>query len=419
MNLQHALRAVSLLMSGTIAGLLTASPTRAAEIPLHPTVPESMGVNIHFTDPRPGEMQMLADGGFKWVRMDLGWNGTERTPNQYDFSAYDRLLKALDAYEIHAILILDYSTPNYDDGLSPFTDAGRNAFAKWAVAAATHFQHRGVLWEMYNEPNGGFWKPKADAAAYTRLALVVGKALRQAAPEETYIGPAMAGMDYTYLQKCFDAGVLEYFSAVTVHPYRQDGPETVAKDYARLRAMIAQSSPAGKSIPLICGEWGYSERFHNQNEANQGKTLVREFLTNLSQGIPISIWYDWHDDGEDPKDPEHHFGIVHHAIGEKGATPYVPKDAYIAARMLAETFAGYRFEKRLPVGGPEDYILQLTDGAAPKISAWTSGAEAHEVTIPVQGEFHLSSYLGDDLGKKAAAGDGLHITLNDAPVYLK
>ena len=39
---------------------------------------------------------------------------------------------------------------------------GRKAFARWAAAAARHFQGRGILWEVYNEPNTKFWKPKAD-----------------------------------------------------------------------------------------------------------------------------------------------------------------------------------------------------------------------------------------------------------------
>jgi len=391
---------------------------QGAQIPEHPTVPESMGVNIHFTDPRPGEMEMLTEAGFKWVRMDLGWNVTERMRGVYDFSAYDRLLEALDAKHIHALFILDYSNHNYDNGLSPFTDEGRAAFANWAVAAAEHFKGRGILWEMYNEPNGGFWKPKPDANSYSRLALVVGKALRQAAPDETYIGPAMAGMAFSYLQTCLDAGVLEYFSAVSVHPYRQKAPETVVSDYARLRAMIAQAGPQGKTIPIISGEWGYSERYHNQNEANQGKTLAREFLINLAEGIPLSIWYDWHDDGENVKDPEHHFGIVHHAVLKDSPTLYAPKPAYFAAKTLAATFADFRLEKRLPVGGKDDYVLLFTDRASRRIAAWTSAEHPHDLTIPMEGSFHLMSHLGDDLGEKTAAADGLHLTLTDAPVYL-
>lgn len=33
-------------------------------------------------------------------------------------------------------------------------------FAHWAAAAAQHFRGRGILWEMYNEPNIRFWRPE-------------------------------------------------------------------------------------------------------------------------------------------------------------------------------------------------------------------------------------------------------------------
>ncbi|MGI8838148.1 MAG: hypothetical protein ACR2H4_16145 [Pyrinomonadaceae bacterium] len=36
-----------------------------------PAIPEALVVNIHFTDPKPSELAMLAAAGFRWVRMDF------------------------------------------------------------------------------------------------------------------------------------------------------------------------------------------------------------------------------------------------------------------------------------------------------------------------------------------------------------
>lgn len=41
------------------------------------TVDESLGVNIHFIDPKPGELEMIAAAGFRWVRTDFIWALTE------------------------------------------------------------------------------------------------------------------------------------------------------------------------------------------------------------------------------------------------------------------------------------------------------------------------------------------------------
>src|SRR3989442_4646158 len=124
-----------------------------------PAIPEGIGVNIHFTDPKPGEMKMLAAAGFRWVRMDFYWQRTEVAKGRYDFTPYDRLMNQLDQYNIRALLILDYANKLYDDGVAPYTDEGRRAFAQWAAASAQHFRGRGILWEIYNEPNIGFWTP--------------------------------------------------------------------------------------------------------------------------------------------------------------------------------------------------------------------------------------------------------------------
>lgn len=344
-------------------------------------LPDGLGVNIHFTDPRPGEMEMLAGAGFKWVRMDFAWGGTEREKGEYDFSAYDRLMAVLDAHHIRPIFILDYSNRFYDANESPHSDEGRAAFAKWAAAAAIHFKDRGVVWEMYNEPNIQFWKPKPNVQDYAQLALAVGRALRDAAPHETYIGPACSTMDYKFLEACFKAGCLEYWSAVSVHPYRQKNPESVAADYLKLRELITRYALGSRQMPIISGEWGYSSGWKNFDDQKQGKYLSRELLTNIACGVPVSIWYDWHDDGTDAKEPEHHFGTVHYEFREGQDPMYEPKPAYVAMKALSTALSGYTFEKRLDVSNDKDWVLLFHGPGGPRVVAWTTG-DPHEADIP-------------------------------------
>ncbi len=188
---------------------------------------------------------MLAQGGFRWVRMDFKWDATEKERGQYDFSAYERLLAALESQRIRALFILDYGNPLYDGGAPPRTEATRQAFVRWAVAAAKHFAGRGILWEVYNEPNHAlFWPPKPNVQEYIALALAVGRAFRASVPEEKLIGPATSEIDFDFVESCFKAGLLEYWSAVSIHPYRRSDPETAAADYCRLRELIKTYAPA-------------------------------------------------------------------------------------------------------------------------------------------------------------------------------
>jgi hypothetical protein len=382
-------------------------------------VPDGLGVNIHFTDARPGELEMLAAAGFHWVRMDFAWGGTERRPGVYDFSAYDRLLAALEVQKLRALFILDYGNSLYESNNAVATETGRQAFSRWAVAAAVHFQGHGILWEIWNEPNGGFWKPKASVEDYAALALATAKAIHAAAPGEAVIGPAASGVDLPFLEGCFKAGLLDEWDAVSVHPYRQGWPESATADYRKLRELIARYAPKGKAIPILSGEWGYSSAWQNFDEAAQGRMLAREWLVNLANGIPLSIWYDWHDDGTDAREPEHHFGTVANAYHAGESPVYQPKPAYLAAKTLTSVLHGFHFAKRLALGKPDDYALLFRRGYEVRLAVWTTVSSPQPVRIPASpGEFEVITDTGERGETVRADASGLEVTLTLAPQYL-
>ena len=394
--------------------------TNAEKPAFHSSViPSGLGYNIHFTDAKPGEMEMLADSGASIIRMDFGWNSTERTKGVYDFFAFERLTSNLEKYKITPLYILDYSNRNYDEGLSPYSEEGRKAFAKWAAAAAVHFKGRGIIWEMYNEPNIHFWKPKPDPEKYILLALETGKAIREVAPDEIYIGPATSEIDLEFLEKCFKSGLLEYWDAVSVHPYRQKNPETAISEYAKLRYMIDKYKPEGKSIPILSAEWGYSSVWNKYNDEIQGKMLPRQWMTNLACEVPISIWYDWHDDGTDPKEPEHHFGTTSYEYRRDKMPVYEPKPSYIAAKTFIETFRGYEYGKRIWLDDEEVFVFLFKKEDDVKLAVWTTNKESKKIVIPCSsGKFYAVSHLGEKLNDYEANENGLEITVSDGPIYL-
>lgn len=411
-------------------------PTSAAEESVS-FAPDTMGVNIHFTKPLPGEMEMLAEAGFRWVRMDFDWASTEREPGQYDFSAYDGLIAELEPYKIRALFILDYANPLYDHGYSPYDEEGRTAFADWAAAAAEHFQNRGIVWEMYNEPDLTWTQPPnaqgSIAENYARLALAVGKSLRAASPEAIYVGPALSYLlNLSFLEASLKMGLLDYWAGVTIHPYRQCPPETIATGtcdngsapkttYADVESLIARYIPHGKTVPILSGEWGYSTYWSCCDDETTAKFLPREWLVNLENHIPLSIWYDWRDDPADPSDPEQsHFGVVERPYHAHRQPVFDPKPAYFSAQAVNTLFAGYRFDHRLDVGRPDDYVLVFgKDDGCFRMATWTTGS-SHEVVIPAkQGQrFTDKSYLGGDLPVLTAGENGLNILLTDGPQYL-
>jgi hypothetical protein len=176
---------------------------------------------------------------------------------------------------------------------------------------------------------------------------------------------------------------LEYLDAVSVHPYRGKPPETAFRDYTRLREMIARYAPKDKNIPIISGEWGYSSNTKGVSQETQAAYIVRQQLSNLLNGVPVSIWYDWKNDGKDPNENEHNFGTVSVALQ--------PKPAYLAIQKLTQELSGYRIAFRRDTSNTNDFVLVLTnDLGRTKYAAWTVGTP-HRVKLGSQLTLELDS----------------------------
>ncbi|HEX2951006.1 MAG TPA: cellulase family glycosylhydrolase, partial [Armatimonadota bacterium] len=193
-------------------------------------VPDGLGVNIHFTGEPARDLDMIQAGGWKFIRMDFHWGAVEKQKGVYNFTPYDILTDALAKRGIRALFILDYGNSLYEPGDQMHLDSTRQAFAQFAAAAATHFRNRGVIWELWNEPDGS-WRPAPDVDEYMALAKVVFPAIRKADPSSCCIAPA-TGVNLPFLDACFQRGLLDMVDAISLHPYRQGGPESVADDYA-------------------------------------------------------------------------------------------------------------------------------------------------------------------------------------------
>jgi hypothetical protein len=352
-------------------------------------IPAGVGVNIHFVTGHERDLDLITNAGFRFVRMDFSWEATERKAGVYDWTEYDELTAHLEQRGLRALYILDYVNGLYE----PMVDARRAvgeaapekhvasprhpesvaAFARWAAAAAVHFRGRHILWEIYNEPNGDFWRPKPDAAEYTTLALATARAIREAEPSATIVAPAMSGFDWKYMESFLQSGVLEFLDGVSVHPYRAPNqpPETAAADYKRLRELIDRFAPESKrgKIPILSGEWGYASNTRGVSLETQAAFAVRQQLCNLLNGVPLSIWYDWKNDGHDAADNEQNFGTVKEDLE--------PKPAYTALKTMTAELSGYRLERRLDGLAESDFVLVFVNGAGErKAAAWTLAAPA-------------------------------------------
>jgi len=396
-----------------ICGMAVSPCAAASKLPM-PAVPNGFGVNIHFRG-EPRDLDLIADAGFKFVRMDLTWEAVERKKGVYEFdtSGYDTLTEGCSKRGIRILYILDYSNRLYESERSVRTEQGRRAFATFAEAAATRYAGKGILWEIWNEPNIKlFWKPQPSVDDYCKLVKATAERIKKADKSGLVIAPATSAIPFKWLEDCFKNGLLNWIDVLSVHPYRPQPPETVVKDYSKLRELIKRNTPNGKKIPIISGEWGYSNINWDKarlTDDQQAQYLVREFLINLYQKIPVSIWYDWKNDGNNPDEREHHFGTVRHDLK--------PKTAYLAVKTLSSTLDGYVIVKRLRTVSEEDFAFLLKKGGNGAIATWTTDEEHQVILQCPAGKGTITDMLGHPK-KISWHDDALKLTISQSPQYV-
>ena len=140
----------------------------------------------------------------------------------------------------------------------------------------------------------------------------------------------------------------------------------------------------------------------------------------LSQGVPLSIWYDWHDDGADAHEAEHHFGTVALRVPCR-PRPGVRREARLPRRENADLRARRAFGSAGASPSAARTITRCCSARAtncgsrsgpPPPSRTRSGFPRATCTFDVVG------HTGEPARPVSAKGDSLALTATDAPQYL-
>ncbi len=347
-------------------------------------VPGGLGMNIHFTDGHRADLQRIHAMGFRVVRMDLLWELVERERGTYDWSHYDALVSDLGAANLIPLLILDYANPIYVPGLDASSSkpspayaaltAGepRAGFLRFIGAAAARYG-RDVVWEIWNEPDLNFGQP-VDTDGYVGLAMAACQQLRRATPDASVIGPAASSFAWPLLRQFVAADRAGCFDAISVHPYRDGPPESALQDWASL--FDAADCAGRPSCPaLVSSEWGYSVTGGAATAERQADYVTRAYLSNLLAGVPLSIVYDWQNDGTDPDDKEANFGVVDHSGGVKPAG--------LALGRLVEQLNGLTLLGRVETPDRNVFVVAFGTGrTVRKLVGWSGDSAVVDASLP-------------------------------------
>jgi hypothetical protein len=369
-----------------------------------------LGVNIHFTRDDAG-LDAARRMGFSRVRMDFTWSAVESKKGVYDFSNHDALVASLAARGMTLHLILDYTNRLYPPTGDPaFVSATVPAFAAYAKAAAAHFAGKGVTFEIWNEANlAFFWMSAPSPLDYAALASATTAAIHAGDPSARVSTTGVSGYDFAFVRGYLAGGGADGADAIGVHPYRPSGGETITDDTLLLRS-IAGALPGAP--PVWDTEWGYTSTSFGGDghaptaRATQAAFVMREILSAWAVGFPLAVVYDLRDDGTDPTNEDHNYGLI--------ANDYTDKPAAVGVRTLSNIARGRDFKGFLDLEPTSLHAMRLDGPRNVVVVLWSSMPQGR-VPVTLVNARRATSMLGASID----ISSGLIVVKNeDGPTYV-
>ncbi len=225
-------------------------------------------------------------------RDEVFWDGVETDRGRFVFdnprTTYPDQLGA------GLLFLVNNPHRNHDGGTTPHTDAGVQAFARYAAEVLRRFPGIGMV-EVGNEMNSATfaWGPgwegaiEERAASYVRLLAATSLAVRAERPGVTVLGGAAHSVPIAWFREVFRLGAAAHMDAVVIHPYDVQ-PEQVARQIALLRREV----PEVADMPVAVTEFGLADA------ATAPAYLMKSYCQQAIAGVNLAIWYPLYPAGD-------------------------------------------------------------------------------------------------------------------------
>ena len=398
-----------MIPAGVLAGLLhlAAGPT------VLDSVRGAMGVTAHFFYTQPGELPAFRSAGLTWVRREMNWMDIERERGVYRFRDWDKVVDSLTSHGIRIVFIMGYGNKLHDQGRSPATPEAIEAYANWVAAAVARYRGRGIVWEIWNEPNWHFWTPKPDLDAYLRLLAATSRKARAVDPGVVLLGPAQAGSDTAYADSCVRRGILDHIDGYSLHPYRTSNPESLEPELAGLRRILSRG---GTKVPVVITEWGYTTGDAAVPARAQARFLARMRLLALVEDLPMLFWYDWMDNGKDSTERENRFGMVGHKVDFRKEIRHKP--VFAAQVQVAKILQGARLVRRNTLDSATR-VVELSRKGSRALVVWRFAPGEPRLVLKLPGRLRCQDMTGRPCSGFRARRDGtFEVVATPEPTYI-
>ncbi len=288
------------------------------------------GVNLQHVshssgDVRESQLEKLAELGAAVGRIGISWARVEETKGTYDWNDADSLVSALERHGIQPLVEVSYTPPwarpdGQPETYGPATDDQRSSYAAYCGALAARYKGRVYAYEIWNEANGGFWKPTPSLANYTKLFVAAHAAIKAEDPQAPVVTTGLAGQPgqadaLAWTRDFIEGPGMALADGFGFHPYSNgDGRVSgMLLDTGFVRQALDDAGYA--HIPLYLTEAGISTSSDGGVSEDMQATVVSvtgDWVASL-HGVNCVLWYCDADSAEiqaaDATDPEGYFGL--------------------------------------------------------------------------------------------------------------
>lgn len=291
--------------------------------------------------------------GIRWVRFDVQWNIVQPgSQSAFDWSAYDRIMAALNANGLQGLAVIDY-TPAWA-GLPSCAAVSNKCrpndptqFATFAGRVAARYAPQGLhAYEVWNEPNAiGYWLPAPNVADYTKLLTLSYDTIKAFDSNSTVLTGGTSASTTTsngqyissaaFMSGIYANGGKGSFDAVALHPYTRPflplytggwNPwQNMSNSAPNVHQIMADNGEGSKKIWVT--EYGAptggpgAAATTGMSTTETGLTHETEDLesTTVTQAVSLYtsypwagpfFWYSYQDKGTDQTNANNFYGLL-------------------------------------------------------------------------------------------------------------
>jgi hypothetical protein len=231
--------------------------------------------------------------GISWVRERIAWHDVEDKSSRFDWKQYQSVADTLSAEGIHICQIW-HDSPEWTNDTStklPLIADLRDVY-RFTKTASAQFAHQYQAWEVWNEPDVGFWAGLADRFAGVQKSAYLG--IKDSNPRALVLNGALCIGVHPFAHNLFDCGVTEYSDIFNWHDYSTlDSYPAQIREY-QLNLPLAKLSKKQNWLTeagLPVSEINSTGTITPEGQRKQCRWVPQSLIMSLAAGVDKTFYF--------------------------------------------------------------------------------------------------------------------------------